>query len=123
MLSLSWAVGKTRHRAITLLWYFVGGVTLLSAWWALFEGSWFDLSYLGINAFLVYFSIAAASRTLLFVSVLGLLGYLGYFAEEYFADVVGWPICLIILGLAMMGLSAYAVRLGRKIGRQNAANG
>lgn len=118
ILSLSWTVGKTAHRAITPLWYFVGGVILLSAWWSWFEGTWFDLSYLGLNALLVYLSIAAASRTLLFVSVLGLLGYLGYFAEEYFADVVGWPICLIVLGLMMMGLSAYAVKLGRKIGRQ-----
>lgn len=120
MLSLSWAVGKTAHRAMTPLWYFFGGITLLSSWWAVFEGTFLDLSYLGLNAFLVYLSIAAASRILLFVSVLGLLGYLGYFAEEYFADAVGWPVCLIVLGLVMMGLSAYAVKLGRRIAEQNA---
>ena len=41
---------------------------------------------------------------------------MSYFAFEYFADVIGWPVALIILGLCMMGLSAYAVKLGRKIG-------
>jgi hypothetical protein len=117
MLSLSWAVGKTMHRAITPFWYLVGGVTLLGAWWSWFEETPLDLSFLGVNALLVYVSIAAGSRTLLFVSVLGLLGYLGYFADEYFADVVGWPVCLIVLGFVMMGLSAYAVKLGRKIKR------
>lgn len=115
MLSTTWGIGRTPHRAITPFWYFVGGVTLLSAWWAQFEGTMLDMSFLGVNAFLVYLAIAAGSRSLLFVSVLGLLGYLSYFAEEYFADVVGWPICLILLGLTMMGLSAYALKLGQKI--------
>lgn len=118
MLTLSWRIGKTAHRSITPFWHFIGGATLLTSWWALFEGTWFDVSFLGLNAFLIYLSIAASSRTLLFVSVMGLLSYLAYFADEYFADVVGWPICLIVLGLVMMGLSAYAVKLGRKIGEQ-----
>ncbi len=122
MLCTTWAVGKTPHRAITPFWYLIGGFTLQGAWWSLFEDSVLDLSFLGINAFLVYLSIAAGSRTLLFTCVVGLLGYLAYFAEEYFADVVGWPICLILLGLAMMGLSAYAVKLGRKIGQDTRQN-
>lgn len=115
MLSVTWGIGRTPHRAITPFWYLIGGVMLLSAWWEQFEGTILDLSFLGVSAFLVYLAIAAGSRSLLFISVLGLLGYLGYFAEEYFADVVGWPICLIVLGFAMMGLSAYALKLGQKI--------
>lgn len=122
MLCTTWAIGKTEHRAITPFWYLIGGLTLQGAWWSLFEDSVLDLSFLGVNAFLVYLSIAAGSRTLLFTCVLGLLGYLAYFAEEYFADVVGWPICLILLGLAMMGLSACAVKLGRRMGTQNQVN-
>ena len=123
MLCTTWAISKTEHRAITPFWYLVGGFTLQGAWWSLFENSALDLSFLGVNAFLVYVSIAAGSRTLLFTCVLGLLAYLAYFAEEYFADVVGWPICLIILGVAMMGLSAYAVKLGRRMGVQNRLTG
>ena len=47
---------------------------------------------------LIALSIRVASRALLFVSVVGLLAYLSYFAYEYFADVVGWPIALILAG-------------------------
>ena len=115
MLSLTYAIGKTEHRAIVPFWYFIGGATLLTSYWAEFEGTMLDISYLGLNAFLVYLSIVVASRTLLFVSVLGLFFYMGYFASEYFADVIGWPLSLIVLGLAMMGLSAYALKLGRKM--------
>lgn len=118
ILCLTWALAQTANRGITPFWYFVGGVCLLSGWWAVFEGTWLDISFLGVSALLTYLSIVAGSRMLLLVSVLGLLGYLAYFAEKYFADAVGWPICLIVLGLVMMGLSAYAVKLGRKIGEQ-----
>ena len=114
-LSLTVGISKTRHQAIAPFWYFVSGLVLLGSYWTLFEGTALDISYLGINAFLVYLSITVASRTLLFVSVLGLFFYMGYFANEYFADVVGWPLSLIVLGVVMMGLSAYAVKLGRSI--------
>ncbi|MBI4031304.1 MAG: DUF2157 domain-containing protein [Proteobacteria bacterium] len=119
MICLSWATGKTAHRAITPFWYFFGGGLLLLAWWSLAEGSILELSYPGLNAFLIYFSIIAASRALLFVSVLALLSYMSYFAWEYFAGVVMWPILLIILGLITIGVSSYAVKLGQKIGRDS----
>ena len=116
MLSLTYAIDKTKHRSIVPFWYFIGAATLLSSYWAEFEGTALDISYLGLNAFLVYLSIVVASRTLLFVSVLGLFFYMGYFASKYFADVIGWPLSLIVLGLAMMGLSTYAVKLGKRMG-------
>lgn len=116
-LCLSWGIGKTAHRAITPFWYFIGGTALLASWWATVEGGVLELSYLGLNAFLIWFSIAAASRALLFVSVLALISYISYFAWEYFAGVVIWPVLLIILGLITLGVSSYAVKLGHKIGR------
>jgi len=42
-------------------------------------------------------SVKVKSRTLLLVSTFALLGYLGYFTNQYFADILGWPIALIIL--------------------------
>lgn len=114
-LCLSRAADKTRHRGIAPVWYFFGGAILLCGFWAWVEGTPLDLAYLGLNGFMVFLSIRVASRTLLFVSVIGLFGYLSYFTYEYFADVTGWPIALIVMGLAMIGLSALAVRLGKRI--------
>lgn len=116
-LLLSFGIDKTAHRTITPFWYFLGGALLLWACWDMIEGTPLDLAFLGINAFLIYVSILAASRALLFVSVLGLIAYLGYFTEEYFADTVGWPVALILMGLVMIGISIFAVRIGQKMTR------
>lgn len=115
-LSLSWGIGRTAHTVITPFWYLVGGAFLLAVWWSLTEGTSMDLSTLGLSAALIWTSIRAASRSPLFVSVVGLLSYLSYFAYEYFADVIGWPISLILLGLVMIGVRGWAMKAGRRIG-------
>lgn len=115
MLSLARLADKSVHRSIAPFWYFFGVSFVLCASWSLVEGTPADLAYLGLNAFFVFLSIRFASRTLLFVSVIGLLAYLSYFTYEYFADVIGWPIALIVMGLVMIGTSAYAVKLGQRI--------
>jgi hypothetical protein len=113
MLCLSWGVGRTPHRAIAPFWSFTGGATLLASWWAQFESTSLDLTFLGLDAFLIYLAVRTGNRSLLFVSVLGLLAYMSYFAWEYFADVIGWPIALIVLGLVLIGVTGWAVKLGK----------
>ncbi len=114
-LGMATVVARTPWVTIVPFWYFVGGGLLLGGWWAIFEDTIFDFSTLGLSVALVALSIRAASRTLLFVSVVGLLAYLSYFAYEYFADVIGWPITLIGLGLLMIGVGGWAMKLGRTI--------
>ncbi|MEE8084940.1 MAG: hypothetical protein V3T46_06960, partial [Alphaproteobacteria bacterium] len=55
-------------------------------------------------------------RAMLVVAVFGLIGYLSYFTYQYFANVIGWPVALIVMGLVMIGVSAYAFKLGRGMG-------
>jgi len=112
---LSSAADRSRHRAIAPFWYFLATAGLLSGFFDLVKGSRLELSYLGLNAFMIYLSIVLASRAVLLVSVVGLMSWLGWYTHEYLADIVGWPIALIVLGMVMIGLSAYAVRMGRAI--------
>ncbi len=101
------------HHAITPFWYFIGGGVLLGGVFAAVEGGPAEIAYLGVNGFLVYLSIRLASRAMLAVSVFGLIGYLSYFTNEYFANVIGWPVAMIVMGMVMIGLSAYAFKLGQ----------
>ncbi len=103
------------HGAVTPFWYFVGGGCLLGGAFGAIQGGWAEIIYLGVNGFIVYLSIRLASRSMLVVGVFGLIGYLSYFTHEYFADVTGWPIALIVMGMVMIGLSAYAFKLGQGI--------
>ena len=40
--------------------------------------------------------------------------YVGYFSGRHFADSVGWPLLLILLGGLMMGVGTAAVRIHRR---------
>lgn len=75
----------------------------------------YDVLMLGFGAGMMYVSVVLGSRMLLTVSVLSLLGFLSYFTDHYFAHVVGWPLALIAFGICLILVSAYAVKLGRKI--------
>lgn len=114
LLCLTYAIQRSKHMAIAPFWYFVGAVLLL---WSIFEwveGSLFEPIYLGMTAFMIFLSTFVRSRTLLLVGTLAILIYIGYYTAEHFANTVGWPIALVIIGIALIGLSALAIRLNNQ---------
>lgn len=114
LLCLAYAIQRSKHMAIAPFWYFVGAVLLL---WSIFEwveGSLFEPIYLGMTAFMIFLSTFVRSRTLLLVGTLAMLIYIGYYTAEHFANTVGWPIALVIIGIALIGLSALAIRLNNQ---------
>lgn len=113
-------VDRTSHAVITPFFYFwAGAITAAAAYDLLHDGP-LDVLLIGVAAGMIYLSTLVASRVLLTVSVLSLLAYLGYYTDEYFKDIVGWPIALIVMGMIMMGISVFAVKLGRKIAKTGA---
>ncbi|HPQ50497.1 MAG: hypothetical protein KDJ26_00800 [Alphaproteobacteria bacterium] len=120
MLMISWGITRTKHHAITPFYYFWGSIMTAAASFDFLKDSPLDIFLIGVSATIIYLSTLASSRTLLTIGVLSLLAYLGYFTDEYFKDIVGWPIALIVLGLMMIGISVFAVKLGKKIAKQEA---
>ena len=118
LLCIAYAINNSRHTAISPFWYFIGSVMLLWSVFEAVENTPFELAYLGIAAFMIFLSTLVRSRTLLLVSTLSLLGYIAYFTAEHFANTLGWPLALIIGGLALIGLSSLAVKLNNKYIRQ-----
>jgi len=113
-LCIAYAMQQSKHMAIAPFWYFVGAVLLL---WSVFESvenSLLEPVYLGATAFIIFLSTYVRSRTLLLVGTLAMLIYIGYYTAEHFANTVGWPIALVIIGIALIGLSALAVRLNNQ---------
>jgi len=62
----------------------------------------------------LYLSIQARIRAILATSVLALLLYISYFTVENFADSLGWPLALMLIGIAFVGLGLVAVRFNRR---------
>jgi len=108
--SISYVIDKTVHQAITPLWYFIGSVFFLYGAFDVLEGSVIEILYFGVAAGFMYLGTVVRSRTLLFSSVIALMGFTGYFFRDSLANAFG----LIIMGLLLIGLSAFAMKLNRK---------
>lgn len=115
IMAAAWRMDMTPHRSIAPFWYSIGSVGLLWSVFDVVESTPFDVAFLFFAAGMMYLSVRMYSRSLLIISTGALLGFLGYYTAEYFADVTGWPIALIIMGFMLVGVSAYAVKLDRKI--------
>lgn len=104
------------NRSLAWVWAFVGSVAFLSAAVSQVPHSvpW-QIAYCFLLAGGLYASVHFKSRTLLVVTTLFVLGYVGYITSEYFSDSRWWPIVLVMLGFAFIGLGYGSFTLGRAI--------
>lgn len=112
-LCLAYALDKSRHAAIAPVNYFFGSVIFLSGFGAMVAGTSIELSFLGLACATIYASVLARSRVLLINGVLAMLGFIGYYSQEYFAQTIGWPITLIVSGGVMVALGVIAVKINK----------
>lgn len=61
----------------------------------------------------LYISILERSRTLLITSTLALIVHVAYITGKYFADSLGWPLSLILLGFIFIGLGYMSIRINK----------
>ena len=114
LICIAYALQKSKNLAIAPFWYFVGGIILM---WSVFEvvkNTALELLYLGLSALIIFISTHVCSRALLGVCTLAMLLYIGYYTAKHFANTLGWPIALVIIGIALISISSLAVRLNNK---------
>jgi len=114
LLFIAYALNQSKHIAIAAFWYFVGSVIQLWSIFDLVKNSALEPIYLGVSALMIFMSTYVRSRTLLLVGTLSMLCYIGYYTAKHFANAVGWPIALVLIGIALIGLSSLAVKLNNK---------
>lgn len=119
LMCIAYALGRSSHLAIAPFWYLVGSLSLLISIFDVVKRSPFELLFLGVSAFVIFLSTTVRSGVLMLVGTLSMLSYIGYFTAEHFANTLGWPIALVIIGIAFIGISAMAVRLNNKYIKSN----
>lgn len=62
----------------------------------------------------IFLSAYMRSRAILTVSTLFLLAHVSYITSEYFADSLGWPISLVVLGFIFIGLGYVSININKK---------
>ncbi|MFZ5913151.1 MAG: DUF2157 domain-containing protein [Pseudomonadota bacterium] len=115
IMATAWRIDTTPHCVISPFLYCLGSLGLLWSVFDLVEHTPIDTLFLFFSAGMMYLSVRMHSRALLIISTGALLGFLGYYTEEYFTDVTGWPVALMIMGLMLLGVSAWAIKLDRRI--------
>ena len=114
ILAAAWRLNHSDYQVIVPFWFFAGGVLTGYGVFDLLEGTPVHILYVGFAGLMIYASTLAKSRTLLFTGTCAMIGYLGWFTGEYFADSIGWPLALIIIGIVFIGLSVFAVKINRE---------
>lgn len=113
LLAAAFYLNRTAWNSIVPFWLLVGGVMTSYGVFDLLEDTPVHIVYIGYAGLMIYLSTLARSRTLLFVGTCAMIGYLGYFTGEYFADSLGWPLALIIIGIIFIALSVFAVKISK----------
>ena len=75
----------------------------------------FELIYLAVTAAMLYACVVLASRALLFTTVIAMLGFIGYYSAKHFANSLGWPVTLVLMGVAFLGVGTIALKVRRHI--------
>lgn len=121
---LAYAYRAEWNRYLVSLLNLVGSATFyIAAFLSIFEGQIFwntghSLFWEFVFPFLalggMFGAIWARSRSVLLVATIALIAYIIYITSEYFADSIGWPLALVILGFVIIGIGYASINLGKK---------
>jgi len=116
---LAYGFEKTERAPLSRYLYFFGVIAVLSAGLAL--GNWkpnqnvfWELFYPGLALGIVFLSTVVNSRSFLVFGSIGFGAYLCKITAEYFSDSLGWPLALILMGSALIGIAFGAVRIRQR---------
>ncbi|NMM28455.1 MAG: DUF2157 domain-containing protein [Glaciimonas sp.] len=104
-----------RYSRLAGLGYFIGSIMAYSGLFDLVHNTSVELVYLAVTASMLYACVVLQSRALLFTTVIAMLGFIGYFTTKHFANSLGWPVTLLLMGVAFLGVGTIVIRVKRQI--------
>lgn len=106
---------EERYQRLVALGYFIGSIMAYSGLFDLVQNTSFELFYLAVTASILYACVVLQSNALLLTTVIAMLAFIGYFSAEYFANSLGWPITLVLMGIAFLGVGTIALKVKQRI--------
>ena len=98
------------------LGYFAGSIMVYGALFDLVRDTPVELVYLVVTGAMLYACVALQSRALLFTTVVAMLGFIGFYTSAHFANSLGWPVTLVLTGVAFLGVGTVAMKAKKKLG-------
>lgn len=107
-------LGQTRYVGVTPFWYLLGSIAFYAGLYDMVDDTVLDLAFLAAACGGVVMSVGVRSRVVLAVSTIAILAYIGEFTREYFLESFGWPVVLIVIGIAFILLSGVALKISKR---------
>lgn len=118
MLLVAIGLEKTNYREYNPYWYFFGAIMFLFGAFLLLEKTSIELIYILICFSTIFAGTYYKSKTLLIISTLALIVYIIQYSALHFANSLGWPITLIIIGILLFVLGYAILMLNAKYKKQ-----
>jgi hypothetical protein len=104
---------------VSILVLLIGSLEMLGALFSFtfakgILGQVFEMIYPGIILASMMLSVYRKTRSLLVISALFTIAYLVRISVVYFADSLGWPLILVIIGLVFIGLGYLVYNLNNR---------
>jgi len=114
MMLVALGIDAARYRWNVSAWASVGSVFFFVALFDLVKDEPFEILFAVMTGFGVYVSVQTRARAILVTSVLSFLLYISYFTAEHFSDSLGWPLVLMLIGVAFVAVGYGALRFNRQ---------
>lgn len=116
---LGYYLSQTSQKDLTGIMYGFGSLFFLGAaialgGWQPYQNAFWEISYPFLVFGIIFLSVFVKSRSFLVFGTMFLIGYILKLTGEYFSSGLGWPLALVLAGLAIMGVGYYAVKLNKK---------
>ncbi len=92
---------------------FLGSAMALGGW-SPNQNAFWELVYPLLVFGVIFLSVYVKSKSFLVFGSLFLIGYILKLTGEYFSSGLGWPLALVLAGLAIMGVGYWAVKLNKQ---------
>lgn len=100
-------------KLIGILYFFGIAGFLGAAFSRVFDSVFWQIFYFLILIGSLFLAVYAKNRSILAISVIFLIAHISYITNEYFADSIGWPVSLVILGLAFIGCGYMSIAINK----------
>ena len=110
---------RSRFIAIRAWLYGIGSFMFLGASFSLggFKPEvhqWWEIAFVGICFAMMALSVHFKSRAMLIIASLYLMAYILKLTAEYFSDVIGWPLALIVAGFVLIAIAYGTYSMNRR---------
>ena len=114
IVSSGYAIKKIGYPKLTAGCFLIGSMFFYTGLFEKLTHTPLEIFYPVFSVLFLYLSASLESKTLLLTSAVSIIGFIGYYATEYFLNSLGFPIVLIIIGVALFAVSAMALNIKRK---------